>query len=313
MNLAPFAHRLPDHINAKLADAVAVLESGVDAGVVRNADFVSCKETINWAVDKAYDHYQDEHRDYGDGPLVMGAYNVPSAIKYATKNRPRNYLERLAVLKSLLPLHELIQAAKPLVVKRQTGPGAPKTEAQLEREAATMTCQCCGQRYLANVGTIAHHGYQRPGGGWQTASCDGAKAVPFEVGRDRLGLLIGSLKSWETRAVAEWQAVKAETRPVTLRFPDRSVKADRWGQRPYMSVDVTRDTFDAIRSSREDDFRSYSLYSFDSVKESDLIGRDRQIKGVRTEIKEQQARYDGWKKTHRWNGDTWVAGIEEAV
>jgi hypothetical protein len=298
VNFDAFADRLTDRRIAGLTDAVAKLEAGIAAGVVRNADFVSCKEAINWAVDTAYDHYQDEYRDYGDGPLVMGAYNVPSAIKYATKNRPRNYLERLAVLTALLPLHELIQRAKLMVVKRQTGPGAPKTAKQLEREACTMTCQCCGGRYLANTGTIAHHGYQRPGDGWQTASCIGAKFEPFEVSRERLYVHIKDLKGWEVGAVADRKAVADETEPVSMRF---NADRDHRGHHHYKWVDVTRDTFPTIYSEREGSFRSIMIHSFDALKSSDLGRRDHQISRVSADIKAQEERYDGWKQTHTWN------------
>lgn len=52
------------------------------------------------------------------------------------------------------------------------------------------TCQVCGRGIKAKAGVIAHHGYERPGDGWQTASCFGARAVPYEVGCDRLRLAI---------------------------------------------------------------------------------------------------------------------------
>lgn len=49
------------------------------------------------------------------------------------------------------------------------------------------TCQICGRPIHAATGFIAHHGYTRPGHGWQTDSCDGAREMPFEVSRDALG------------------------------------------------------------------------------------------------------------------------------
>ena len=57
------------------------------------------------------------------------------------------------------------------------------------------------------------------------------------------------------------------------------------------------------------------IHSFDALKESDLGRRDREIKGVRREIKEQQARFDGWKQTHRWDAaaDGWKAICECAA
>jgi hypothetical protein len=205
------------------------------------------------------------------------------------------------VLTALLPLHELLQAAKPFVVKRQTGPGAPKTALQLEREAATMTCQCCGRRYLANIGTIAHHGYQRPGGGWQTASCAGAKRSPFEVSREFLGIMIGDLKSWEASAVLDRKAVAVETKPVTVRFPDRSAGMDHRGGRPMVLLAVTRETFEVERAARADDFRRNGILYFAIEKADDLARRDREIAGIRAEIKVHEERFYAWKQTHQWD------------
>lgn len=55
------------------------------------------------------------------------------------------------------------------------------------------TCQVCGKHYQAANGVIAHHGYQRPGDGWQTSSCAGARVEPFEVSKDRLVKTISSV------------------------------------------------------------------------------------------------------------------------
>ena len=46
------------------------------------------------------------------------------------------------------------------------------------------TCQICGRKIQATKGLIAHHGYTRPGNGWQTGSCFGARNLPYEVSRN---------------------------------------------------------------------------------------------------------------------------------
>lgn len=61
--------------------------------------------------------------------------------------------------------------------------------------APVNTCQICGRPIKANTGTIAHHGYKRPGGGWQTASCMGAKYLPYEQSCDRIQYVIDIVKS----------------------------------------------------------------------------------------------------------------------
>jgi hypothetical protein len=58
------------------------------------------------------------------------------------------------------------------------------------------TCQICGRPVLANTGLIAHHGYTRPGDGWQTASCMGARHLPYEVSCDVLPVAIESIQNY---------------------------------------------------------------------------------------------------------------------
>jgi len=60
------------------------------------------------------------------------------------------------------------------------------------------TCQICGRDIKAKTGVIAHHGYQRPnrGSGWQTASCRGAKGLPYEVSCDLLPPTIEYIKMY---------------------------------------------------------------------------------------------------------------------
>jgi hypothetical protein len=48
------------------------------------------------------------------------------------------------------------------------------------------TCQICCQRHEMVGGLIAHHGYKRPGGGYQTASCWGARHLPYELSCDMI-------------------------------------------------------------------------------------------------------------------------------
>lgn len=42
------------------------------------------------------------------------------------------------------------------------------------------TCQICARPVKAPYGRIAHHGYRRPGDGYQSSSCPGALFPPYE-------------------------------------------------------------------------------------------------------------------------------------
>lgn len=71
----------------------------------------------------------------------------------------------------------------------------------------TTTCQICGRAILANTGTIALHGYKRPGHGWQTASCFGAKFRPYEVACDALPIAIEAVQRYlavREKALKTW-------------------------------------------------------------------------------------------------------------
>jgi hypothetical protein len=58
------------------------------------------------------------------------------------------------------------------------------------------TCQVCGRRIGAKIGTVAHHGYRRPGYGWQTDSCAGAQYVPYEQSCERLAEVVKDVEGY---------------------------------------------------------------------------------------------------------------------
>ena len=319
MNLAPINSHISERRVAMLAGAVETLEAGVAVGSIRNVDFNDAKDTVSRAINEAAEaflkagphivgrngqpHHQSDYwlYAYDADAFVSGASNVASALKRAQKVAGlKAYADFLA---ALMPIADLVKAAKPLIVKRQDQPKvvSPKQAAKL---AKTMTCQCCGRAIFAETGVIAHHGYQRPGGGWQTASCAGARELPFEVSRDALGRLIVSLKRWETDAVSMMAAVANGLVPVVVTIVDRTAPRSRQtGDHPSKSVEVTRANFDEVRAANPGAFYG----DFDDLKEKDVAHRAREIAGVRDEIKAQQARFDGWTKTHDWNdaAQTW--------
>lgn len=287
MELAAITPRLSERRIARLAEAIAKLESAIASGVVPNAMFTEAKETINRAVEEAVSHWQNETGNYSLNTLIMGAYNVPAGIKEATKSGHA----MLPLLAAMLPLAELIKAAKPLIVKRgQAGaPAAPKSAEQLAREAAVMTCQCCGKGFLANTGTMAHHGYQRPGQGWQTASCPGAKFLPFEASSARLALLIEELGAWKARQIEYAARLEAETESVSLSY--RVGKS--WEKQRLVTFELTRETFEAKKAEHAGYFRSRP-YGFEFFKAEAIQSVQSQIKGVEMEIAAQQERLAAW-------------------
>jgi hypothetical protein len=94
--------------------------------------------------------------------------------------------------------------------RRLTAEEKAANAARKVADAATARhCQICDRLIQANTGLIAHHGYQRPSQGWQTASCMGARYRPYEVACDALPPAITAVTNHIDRmekALAEWQA-----------------------------------------------------------------------------------------------------------
>lgn len=305
-----------------LETAVCVLEPAIAAGVVRNKDFVNAKHIVNRVVEEAAEAFlkstsHDKYYAYHADALVFGAHTLPTVIRRAREAGLDDYADFVET--ALLPLRSLLEQAKPLVKKRgeEGHPPEPKTPKQVAREAAQMTCQCCGGLFLANTGLMAHHGYRRPGDGWQTASCSGAKELPFEVSRDKLGAMIDRLKDWLSDAVYVRGEVEAERIKVALTYTDKTSPGMRYGDRPKKTVHLDRESFDAVRQKVEaeqgdETFSRYGWDGFDKVKAADIRVRDYQIHATREEIAALQARYDGWKQTHQWSvaSEKWEAIVD---
>jgi hypothetical protein len=166
-----------------------------------------------------------------------------------------------------------------------------------------MTCQCCGRKILAKKGLVANHGYQRPGTGWQTSSCAGAQALPFEVSRDTLGWLIDSVRARLRTMVQNRADVAAETAPVTFTY----VEHGKDGKRQNKVLSLTRDSFKATIDASGYRMGYYGDDAqFNAFKARDLRQRDREIERTGEWIAEMQARFDGWQQTHKRDGELWV-------
>lgn len=188
----------------------------------------------------------------------------------------------------LAALREEIKAA-PLLAKAPT----KKSVELAARLAVAKTCQICGRPILAETGVIAHHGYQRPGDGYQTASCYGARELSFEVSRDLLGTYIVGLRDGLVAAKKLRAAVAAEKAPIAISY-EYHVAGESKYRTAYFSM--TRETFETEKGKHPKFFGRRSDRTFAEFLATDLRERDNDIKKKGSYIKFQQARYDGWRK-----------------
>ena len=177
------------------------------------------------------------------------------------------------------------------------------------RNQAAMTCQVCNRAILANTGSIAHHGYQRPCEGWQTSSCNGAKALPFECARDALASEINFAKGRVERLQGLLKETQDEARDLPWTFRDKTVTGGRFRDGETTKY-VSRANFDEVATYRVSVARyryAEETPTYDVIKKLELAKIAGNIKSTESYIATQQARYDGWKQTHRREGDQWVA------
>lgn len=219
------------------------------------------------------------------------------------------YPDFVAKVTSLAALRDGIKG-QPLVAKKSK----PKTAAQVAKEAAQMTCQICGRGIFAEAGVIAHHGYERPGTGWQTPSCEGARQLPFEVERDRLGEHLCAIRYRIERDVEHLASVEAEAVPVPFKWYTKEIARQERYRTVHVerTVQVTRENHAAVVANHAATKQSYweQTPSFDELKVRHVAKLAGELKALRDYATEQQQRFDGWTQTHRAGGKgetTWVA------
>ena len=222
-------------------------------------------------------------------------------------NRRDQYAEYRARVAALLSSGTPKEAAHSIAMAehnaRKAARKAELAALKVTRDKAAMTCQICARPILAESGQIAHHGYMRPGDGYQTNSCWGARQLPYEADRERLRqYLVSVLESFET---AKKRREDLESESVPCRFTWE--KYDRALGRSVTAghVDATRDSFAGVKAAHASKFMQARVYSFEDLKAENVSAAARREKFYADEYKAQKARFDAWRITHKFNGATW--------
>ena len=133
---------------------------------------------------------------------------------------------------------------------------------------ATGTCQICGREIGSKRGLIAHHGYERPNG-WhqQTASCMGARHLPFEQSRDVLGSWLETLRCWIQNHREALETLANSNPPISR----------------YQRVSKQLVTIE------------HGHERYEAWKTTDIMEHQSKVRQLSMELEMQQARYDAWK------------------
>ncbi len=153
------------------------------------------------------------------------------------------------------------------------------------------TCQICARNIKANTGLIAHHGYQRPQyQGWQTASCDGARQLPYEVSRDYIPVVIERYKMH-----AKNQEDMADN---MLRTPTDTltrVNFSGFTGKQTSSEDFTKpEGFDPYATVNQP-ARSFPYSSYENEFVKQYEAHRKNVKEIEAAIVFLQDRYDKWE------------------
>jgi hypothetical protein len=218
--------------------------------------------------------------------------NIPDLHVWKADKHAKLYAEFPGAVKfaNVLSADRAAIKAAALVAKKPTKTSIKRDE----RNAVAKTCQICGRPILAERGNIAHHGYQRPGHGTQTASCYGAMHLPFEISRDVLGTYIKLQQGNLDKLIVESDAIDNETGALMVWYFTGKYN----GKHKVMGhFFAKRGAYEISRDAHRKLAYHWSTIpnTFDDVKEKAVREISRDIADLERYIKQQQARYDAWK------------------
>lgn len=151
----------------------------------------------------------------------------------------------------------------------------------MDTEQPITHCQICGRPIKATQGPIAHHGYQRPGWGWQSASCLGARYLPYEQNRDRIPQVIDIYKGILESTIAHEKDL-IENPPATFTTsPDYHGNTETY-TRP--------DGFDGKANAEKSGY----LSAYEKKHNYAVYSMRRDIKDIKESIEHLQRRYAAW-------------------
>ncbi len=184
-------------------------------------------------------------------------------------------------------------------------------EEKAAKDKTARTCQICARRIFAETGKIAHHGYERPGGGWQTASCRGARRLPYETDHVALDEEITWVAERLEREEVHLAKLQAEEVALGIKWVDQ---AERRANRSnplagfrYLGG-ITRETWDAMKADpvNAEAFRQCYSYTFDDLKKRHVEDQKDTVRHVSTYLKSQRRRRAEWVKKATWADGKWV-------
>ncbi len=218
--------------------AFEIIAAGVRENGVRNADLQEAKHTLSRLVENAWrDHVAEPFLHGGKWETlpqevnalctsisVFGLHDlIATSRKLGRSSVEGEVVDAMrSFVAEVLPLAQTVASLKDKVVKGRAPSTEPTRPANPNK--VVQTCPCCFRQIAVQGEKMVHHGYRRPGSGWQTASCAGIQFQPLEVSTEGLVWLIGELTRRLDSKVAIFEARDSLT---VLKVKTRG-KKDEW-------------------------------------------------------------------------------------
>uniref|UniRef100_A0AAU8L0I2 Uncharacterized protein n=1 Tax=Serratia phage Kevin TaxID=3161161 RepID=A0AAU8L0I2_9CAUD len=218
---------------ARITEALNTLSQATAAKKIYNVDFESTKLTLTRAFEKLYQERISKIYFWGglwekqseaenkatDGITVSTIPSVLSGLKKvkAYKGPQTQFMQDITeVIEGLASIATEINELKPFIVKGRKPSG--KAPAPENPNKVVKTCACCFREIaVGSDGKMVHHGYRRPGDGFQTASCMGVLYRPLEVSNDGLIALINYIEKEKVEVTARLEEVQANGQNMVMR------------------------------------------------------------------------------------------------
>jgi hypothetical protein len=233
-------------------DGLITLSACIGGGM-RKATHDDLKYIFGSVVEKAYDRLVSEPFMHGGRYLAQSEatqalawsislsslHDVLSVKKKLDKTSAAGPM--VDAMKALIDeVHPLAVAMAGLKAELVKGRAPPSPEQRARAQAlenpnkVVKTCPCCFRGIALAGQTMAHHGYERPGYGSQTASCMGIRFKPLEVSSEGLVCILTAEKhrlgvleeSWANRGnVTRLQDLRDRKAPEITPADPRWVRA----------------------------------------------------------------------------------------
>lgn len=169
------------------------------------------------------------------------------------------------------------------------------------------TCQCCFHNDWQIVGqNTSLHGYKRPGYGWITGSCMGAKSLPFEVSCEQTKALRTAAMAHLANLLqdlADLNADKVETLDYFYSVYDSP-------SRKYVPTKtvVTKGAAESVivepGNGPEYSRCKHQIPSFEDLRVKAIFSTEGNIRSIKSEIAFLAEKINSWKQVWQWNKST---------